>query len=429
MSSFSPSPQPTPTGAESSSAPKAETPVETKPPTQRLRSLDAYRGFTMLFMALNTGRWLDIAKEFPNSQVWAFLYDQLEHRPWGGNTMWDMIQPSFMFMVGVSLPYSAAKRLSLGQPYWRLFLHAVIRSAILIFLGVFLRSQRYLSLNWTLIDVLAQIGLGYTFLFLLWNRPIKVQLGTLVLILVGYWSFFAFWPLPDENFDQASWNISEKTADRTFDGFAAHWNYNANPGAYFDRWFYNQLPRPLDQEGNSIGPYLHDRGGYALLNFVPALGTMILGLLVGGLLRSERSDKAKMLRLILFGAGLIAVGWLLDFSGVCPIVKRIWTPSWVLFSGGFCFWILAAFYTVMDIAGFWRWAFPGIVVGLNPIVLYVLNGTLSAWAVDRIQTVFGRDVYKIFGAVYEPLVAQLAALLLFWLICFWMYRRKFFIRI
>ena len=342
--------------------------------------------------------------------------------------MWDMIQPSFMFMVGVSLPYSAAKRLSLGQPYWRLLLHAITRSAILIGLGIFLRSKNYLTLNYTLIDVLAQIGLGYTFLFLLWNRPLKVQIGALVLILVGYWSLFAFWPLPDENFDAAYWNISEKTEDRAFEGFAAHWNYNANPGAYFDHWFYNQLPRPLDQEGNPV-PNKPNGGGYTVLNFIPALGTMILGLLVGGLLRSDRSDKEKMLRLIAYGAGLVAVGWLLGVTGVCPIVKRIWTPSWVLFSGGFCFWFLAAYYTIIDIAGFWRWAFPGIVVGLNPIVLYVLNALLANWVIDRLQAVFGRDIFQIFGTVYEPLFATLSALLLFWLICFWMYRRKIFIRI
>lgn len=409
------------------SAASSASPVATV--TERLKSLDAYRGFIMLLMALNAYSWIAIAKEFPDNPVWQFLFEQLEHRRWGGCSLWDMIQPSFSFMVGVSLPFSAAKRAAAGQPYWRLLLHAIGRAIILVLLGVFLRSMRYQTINWTFIDTLSQIGLGYVFLFLLWGKPFKLQLATLVLILVGYWSLFAFWPLPDGNYKPEEWGMNERQAAHEYTGFAAHWNFNANPGAYFDRWFYNQLPRPLDAEGKSVGPFKFDGGGYSLLNFIPTLATMILGLMVGNLLRSPRTNKQKLLLMIGIGAALVAAGWLLDFAGVCPIVKKIWTPSWVLFSGGICFGILAVLYAIMDMAGFWRWAFPGIVVGMNPIVLYVLNATLAGWVIDRLRSIFGRDIFQLFGELYEPLFATLAGLFILWLLCYWMYRRRIFIRI
>lgn len=397
--------------------------------SQRLKSLDAYRGFTMLLMALNSYNWIGIAKEFPDNHVWQFLFEQLEHRRWGGCSIWDMIQPSFSFMVGVSLPFSAAKRMAAGQSYGRLFLHAATRAIILVLLGVFLRSRSFQTTNWTFIDTLSQIGLGYIFLFLLWGKPFKLQLGVFVLILVAYWSFFAFWPLPDGTYKPEEWGMNERQAAHNLTGFAAHWNFNANPAAYFDRWFYNQLPRPLDADGNSVGPFKFDGGGYSVLNFIPTLATMILGLMVGNLLFSRRSNKQKLLLMIGIGIALIATGWVLDFTGACPVVKKIWTPSWVLYSGGICFIVLATLYAIMDLAGFWRWAFPGIVVGMNPIVLYVLNAMLAGWVIDRLRCIFGRNVFQLFGPLYEPLFSTLAGLLVLWLICFWMYRRKIFIRI
>jgi heparan-alpha-glucosaminide N-acetyltransferase len=406
---------------------KASSPAPTAlEASQRLKSLDAYRGFTMLLMALSFDR---IAAHFPDGNAWQVIFEQFEHRRWGGWSIWDMIQPSFSFMVGVSLPFSAAKRMAAGQSYRRVFLHAATRAIILVLLGVFLRSRNFQTTNWTFVDTLSQIGLGYIFLFLLWGKPFKLQLGVFVLILVSYWSFFAFWPLPDTTYNPAEWGLNEEQAAHNFTGFAAHWNFNANPAAYFDRWFYNQLPRPINADGVWVGSFMYDGGGYALLNFIPTLATMILGLMVGNTLFSKRSNKQKLLTMIGIGIALIALGWVLDFTGACPIVKKIWTPSWVLFSGGICFIVLATLYAIMDLAGFWRWAYPGIVVGMNPIVLYVLNALLVGWIIDRLQSIFGRNVFKLFGESYEPLFSMLAGLLVLWLICFWMYRRRIFIRI
>src|SRR5207302_1970892 len=113
-------------------------------------------------------------------------------------------------------------------------------------------------------------------------------------------------------------------------GFAAHWDKNTNIAAAFYVWFLNLLPRASRYRGNP--------GGYLTLSFIPTLATMLLGLLAGNLLRDVRHSAGHKI-LILIAAGLIGLGagWLLDYTGVCPNVKRIWTPSWVLFSGGWCF--------------------------------------------------------------------------------------------
>src|SRR5690606_13493412 len=118
---------------------------------------------------------------------------------------------------------------------------------------------------------------------------------------------------------------------------------NSNLAWAFDRWFLNLFPRRR--------PFAYHHGGYATLSFIPTLATMILGLLAGGWLHAGRSQKAKLVRLTLVGAACLCLGLMADHTGVCPSVKRIWTPSWVLVSGGWCFLFLSAFYYVVDLKG------------------------------------------------------------------------------
>ena len=158
----------------------------------RLGSIDAYRGFVMFLMmaeVLNVGR---VARAFPQSGFWQFLAHQTDHVDWTGCSLHDLIQPGFSFLVGVALPYSIASRRAKGQTAWIMTGHAVWRSLVLVFLGIFLRSAgNRPHLNFTFEDTLTQIGLGYTFLFLIGLRPAKFQWGALGLILVGYWAAWA----------------------------------------------------------------------------------------------------------------------------------------------------------------------------------------------------------------------------------------------
>jgi len=390
--------------------------------TERLASVDAYRGLVMFLMMGEVLRFSSVAKALPDSSFWAFLAWHQHHVEWIGCTLHDMIQPSFSFLVGVALPFSLASRSAKGQSSMQLTLHAFWRALVLILLGVFLRSVGKPMLNWTFEDTLSQIGLGYGFLFILGQRSMKVQWGALAVILVGYWAAFALHPLPSAEFAYGTVNVSNewlKTNGLT--GFAAHWSKNSNFAWAFDTWWMNLFPRVKAFEFNG--------GGYATLSFIPTLGTMILGLIAGGVLRSERTawDKVKWFA-IAGGIGLFS-GWLLGALGICPVVKRIWTPSWVLFSGGWGFLFLAGFYALVDIRKRRVPAFPLVVIGMNSIAAYVMAHLFDSFIGKMLKTVFGQDTFKVFGAPYEPFVHGAMTLLMLWLILLWMYRRKLFLKI
>ena len=389
-------------------------------PTARLISLDAYRGFVMLLMisaGLNISR---VATHFPDAPVWQFLAYQTDHAAWRGCTLWDLIQPSFMFIVGVALPYSIAARRGRGDSFGRLFLHALWRSLALVLLGVFLASTGQRQTNWSFVIVLAQIGLAYPFLWLLAWASRRIQWSAFALLIVGYWLYFALYPLPPADFDFAKVGVPQTW--QFFQGFEAHWQKNANAASAFDEWFLNQFPTEK--------PFLFNAGGYLTLNFIPSLATMILGLLAGQrLLQSGRTPREKVVWLMLAGVAALCIGALWDLSGYGPMVKRIWTPSFAIFSAGWALLLLGFFYFVIEIQGRRRWAFPLVVAGMNSIALYCLSMLMKPWFRERLKLHFGRDIFNLLGPTYAPMIEMTAILLILWLISFWMYRRKIFLRI
>jgi predicted acyltransferase len=389
----------------------------------RLASLDVFRGVTMLFMASEILHIPSVARKFPESGVARAVAHYLDHVDWVGCVPWDLIQPAFMFMVGVSLPYSIASRRAKGQAFGRMLAHSVVRAFVLVALGIFLRSQNRPQTYFTFEDVLTQIGLGYVFLFLLaWTRP-RVQLTAAALILAGYWAAFALYPLPPAGFDTTTVGVRADWPHHVT-GFAAHWDKNTNAAARADQWFLNLFPRER--------PFVYNGGGYLTLNFVPSLATMIFGLLAGGVLRSDRRDRDKVRTLAIWGAAAIGAGLALHLTGLCPIVKRIWTPSWTLFSGGWVVLFLAGYYyliDVIDVGGSKRWTYPFLVVGANSIAMYVLVHVATDYVTRSWVIHFGRAPFEIAGAVFAPILLGASTLALFWLILAWMYRHKVFLRI
>lgn len=386
-------------------------------PGGRLASLDAFRGFTMLLMASEGFGIPEVARNFPASRFWQALSYQFDHAAWRGGGLWDMIQPSFSLMVGVSMAFSYAKRRELGQGYIGMIGHAAWRSLVLVLLGVLLRSR------WTFEDTLSQIGLGYFFLFLLWDRPRWLQVGALVAILGAYWAGFAATPLPATGFDPASVGVPpEWAAEHDLTGFAAHWNKNRNPAFDFEVAFLNLFPR--------ADPYAFNGGGYLTLSFIPTLGTMLIGLIAGQFLRGPASPGVKSRNLAIAGVALVAAGVALDLAGVCPIVKRIWTPSWTLYSGGWALLGLASFHAIMDVAGWRKWAWPLTVVGVNSIAMYVMAQFLPGW-IERTITGLGggEGVFRFAGETYAPIVEHLLVLSVLWAFCWLLYRNRLFIRV
>ena len=159
-----------------------------KPEPERLVSLDAYRGLVMLAMVSGGLGLTQVASHFEKSPVWNFIGYQLKHVEWTGCSAWDLIQPSFMFIVGVAMPFSFASRVARGDSRGSILFHVVWRALVLIALGIFLRSNGRSQTNFTFEDVATQIGLGYAFLFLILGRGWRVQLASALVILIGYWA-------------------------------------------------------------------------------------------------------------------------------------------------------------------------------------------------------------------------------------------------
>lgn len=390
-------------------------------PQSRIASVDVYRGFVMLLMMAEVLSFQQVSEAVPESGFWSFLSFHQSHVPWTWLALHDMIQPSFTFLVGVVLPYSIASRKNKGASFGSLMAHTIKRSLILICLGIFLRSIDDTQTYFTFEDTLTQIGLGYTFLVLLGFCSKRVQLIALIIILVGYWLAFALYPLPDNSFDYAAAGVTPDW-EHNLHGFAAHWNKNTNLAWAFDRWFLNLFPRK--------SPFQNNEGGYATLSFIPTLGTMILGLFAGNILQNATPKNQKVRSFVITGICLVAAGILFHVTGINPIVKRIWTPAWTIFSGGICFLFLAFFYGVIDVAGKKKWSFFLMVIGANSIAAYVLSdGGMRSFIYRSLHTHLGQHFDELFGKPYTTVVAGLLTLLLLWLILYWMFKKKIFIKI
>jgi predicted acyltransferase len=535
--------------------------------TSRLVSLDAFRGFIMTMLAASgfgLARFAAIDKssevwQVHNYEFWQKLAFHFDHPAWRSAfdfykvSFWDLIQPAFMFMVGVAMPFSYARRSSQNQSFLRQALHAFIRAVALVLIGVFLQSGGREHTTWEFPNVLCQIGLGYFFAWCLLNFKPLVQGVALIAILIGYWGLFFFNP-PPADYDYASVSASAEEG-QIFEGRFAAWSKNANAAFFFDRWLLPQLttvPDSDSSEGNAAalpqmngdsrivdsqrhklaatklsvikantawkpavvildetvkdsvgtepgatqiptsdapvsvdsttdvssdsvavpeplpietpaadsvaeeamtppptGPgwirrvllrndvsWTPNRGGYATLSFVPSIGTTLLGMLCGQLLLSVSLSHWKKLGILIVAAGIcLGLGILADIT-VCPIVKRIWTPSWVLFSGGYVIGMLALFYLFFDIAPLKFVAFPLVVVGTNSILIYLLGSTIGGWTrTSVIRVHFAGLIEAVFGSKaldpnwYEPITLATDTFVIFWLFLYWLHRQKIYLRL
>ncbi|HWE84225.1 MAG TPA: hypothetical protein VG267_04730 [Terracidiphilus sp.] len=397
---------------------RAETTI-TAPPMVRNVAVDAYRGLVMLLMMGEVLRFADISRAFPASTFWRILAWNQTHVEWAGMSLHDTIQPGFTFLAGVALPYSIRSRKRKGESFAHMLFHTMWRSVLLIALGIFLRSTSGPITYFTFEDTLTQIGLGYTFAFLLTFAKPRWQWIATASILFAYWLAWVLYPAPGANFNYAAVGVPAGW-HHLYSGFASHWNKNSNLGQAFDVWFLNLFPR--------TSPFRFNEGGYLTLSFIPTLGTMLLGV-IGGRWFLESAPKIPLRKMLLAGAALIAVGCLLHFTGICPIVKRIWTPSWTLFSGGVCFLFLTAFSWIIDVKGNRRIAFPLVVVGMNSIAAYMMAHLCEDFIQNSFRIHLRMGVLNAFGPALEPLFMGALTLLAYWLMLHWMYKRKIFIRI
>jgi heparan-alpha-glucosaminide N-acetyltransferase len=383
---------------------------------QRLLSLDAFRGFIMLLMASSGFGLVQVARAHPDSGFWQQVAFQFQHVEWTGCALWDLIQPAFMFMVGMALPFSLLRRRREGQGWVGRFGHALIRAVALVLLGVLLATRSGdVQTNWVFTNVLAQIGLGYVFLWLITALGWEAAVSAICVLLAGTWFWFWQHPLPGPDFDFAA---AGAAAADLLPGSFGHWSRHLNAAADLDRWLLNLFPR--------AEPFVVNSGGYTTLNFIPALATMLMGAVAAELLLRSRSGAARQsLYLLVAGVACLLAGTLLGIVAV-PVVKRIWTPSWVLFSGGWVLMLLAGFHWLVEARGHRRLVFPLVVVGMNSLFIYLMHSLCAGWIAGRLKVHLGG---ALFTGVWGPVAEKCGVLAVLWLLCYWLYRQRAFLRL
>jgi heparan-alpha-glucosaminide N-acetyltransferase len=363
-------------------------PVPAEAPPQRSAqprylALDAYRGFIMMVLVSGGFGLAELAKRRP-----AFLgiANQFDHMSWEWIAFWDLIQPAFMFMVGVAMPFALARRIEQGATQRQLFWHVVARSFRLILMSEILISIGGGKLSFQLINVLAQIGICYFLCYLIMQLRFRWQAVIAGSILIGYWALFVAFPGTEGPFLSKTTNI----------------------GAVIDKFVFGHT----------------NSDDWTTINFLTSTVTTLFGVWTGRLLQSNRSDKEKM-RIIAISAVLcLALGFAIHPWN--PIIKRICTTSFTLYSAGWVLLMLLTFYWFVEVKGYRKWTFPLIVIGANSIFVYAVHQVLQRW-LDRAVGVFTLR-FEWLGD-FAPVAQSCAVLLTMWYLCYWLYRRKIFLKL
>jgi predicted acyltransferase len=362
---------------------------------ERLYSLDALRGFDMFWIMGADAIFHNLAKA-TGSPFWGSIADQLEHPAWNGFHFYDLIFPLFLFMAGVSTPYSIGRQLEQGKTREQLLWRVVKRGLLLVLLGIIYNNGLQLRpvSDIRFGSVLGRIGLGYLFanIIFLYTKE-RAQMIWFWGIIIGYWLLLKFTSAP-----------GFPLGDLTMQG---------NFASYIDR---SILPGKL-----YLG--IHDPEG--LVSTIPAISTALLGILAGNLLKNGTMTSRKK-AVWLAGAGVIflvlAQIWNLDF----PINKNLWSSSFVLQVGGISLLLLSLFYYVIDILGHKKWAFFFKVIGMNSILIY-LSGHFINW--EYTNNGFFKWFGQLIGDPYNIVVMAILLVFVKWLFLYFMYKKKVFLRV
>ncbi len=389
-------------------SPKAATSAGSAASGGRLISLDAYRGFIMVVLVANGFGFVETAKRHPGT-FWSTLAEQFQHAPWLGCTLWDLIMPAFLFMTGMAMAISYARREARGDSLREQIGHAATRALLLVVIGMLLQQQHNLLTN-----VLTQMGFGYLVVFFLLRRRFRLQILATAGILVGYWLLFVAYSPPGPSFDYAAAGI---TQNDVLPGIWAHWSKNVNLGAVIDRWLLNLFPQDV--------PFQYHPGGIVVITFIPSIANMAFGALSGQMLLRRTSNPAK-LRWLVVAAAICLVLALALGATICPMVRRLWTPTYALYTGAWTLGLLAVFYWVVEVLNWRRWTYPFVVVGCNSIAVYLMSILWVRWISHRLRVHLGGDVFNFH---LGPIVEHAAILAILWAICWWMYRNRIFLKL
>jgi len=369
----------------------------------RLYSLDALRGFDMFWIMGADALFQSLSRAAPNSGVLKIIADQLEHPAWNGFHFYDLIFPLFLFMAGVSTPFSVGRELEKGKSRQQLVWRVVKRGLILVLFGLIANNGleiRHLA-DIRFPSVLGRIGLAYMFANIIYLYASEIaQMIWFWALLIGYWLLLKFTSAPGFH-----------PGDLTPEGNFASW---------VDRTI---LPGHLYVSFPDGRPNMHDPEG--LFSTIPAISTGLLGILAGTTLKKTTLTQVKKtLRLATIGIVFIVLAliWNLDF----PINKNLWTSSFVLNVGGISLLLMALFYYVIDVLGHKQWAFFFKVIGMNSILIY-MSGHFINWYYTT--NGFFKWLFQLAGEAWGAVLLALCVLLIKWLFLHFMYKKKIFLRV
>ncbi|WP_020569381.1 acyltransferase family protein [Neolewinella persica] len=367
--------------------------MKTQFPTGRLLSLDAYRGITMFLLLAEAALvYGTITQYFPEESTGAAIMQQFHHHPWNGLRFWDLIQPFFMFIVGVAMPFSLASRERKGATWNQSFQHILRRCFLLLCFGVGLHWVYNGHPVWELWNVLTQLSFTILLTFLIlrwdWKKQLGVALACLVLTEVLY---------------------------RLYDP-AAPFVKDQNFGSWLDMVLMGKI---------------NGGGGWVTVNCLPTAAHTIWGAICGNLLMSSTPEQSKIRWLALAGVTGLVIGYGLDLTGITPIIKRIATSSFTLASGGWAILALGFFYWLVDVQKVQRWTVFFAVVGANSIFIYLFAETIGHQWLTGFGQIFGNGILEPLG-VSEGLANIVSAFItlgMMWYLCYFLYKKRIFFKV
>jgi len=358
---------------------------------ERILSIDFFRGITMFLLIGEFSELFgNLRDPYFSGTIVSFLGTQLDHHPWNGLHFWDLIQPFFMFIVGVAMPFSFTKRWNRGDSWGVTFRHTLQRSFLLLFLGWALYCIGPGRLCLRLTNVLAQLSLTYLVAFLMMRKAVKWQmLVSFGMILLSF-LLYQFWAVPGYN--------QPYIADHNF-------------GTWFDVAILGEM----------------NGGHWVAVNAIPTTAHTIWGVIAGMILMNNWLPKKKVKVLLLAGMVGLIIGYSLD--PWIPIIKRICTPSFVIVSGGWAFIALAISYYVIDVLKFTNGTRFFAIVGMNPLFIYLFAHIGGNELIAKIYKPFVPLFFNWGGKLAIEMATSLLVWFSLWYICYFLYKRKIFIRV
>ncbi|MCX6222671.1 MAG: DUF5009 domain-containing protein [Bacteroidia bacterium] len=353
----------------------------------RVLSIDFFRGFTMFLLVTGiSGIFVELVKAGKGEAIIALIDTQFDHGVWYELYFWDLIQPFFMFIVGVAMPFSMAKRMARGETWKKSFYHALTRSFWLLVLGFMLGAT---DKTYSLTNILPQLSFAYLVAFLLIRKDIKWQLLVSFAMILLSDLLYRYWPV--EGFNQL-------TPDHNF-------------GAWFD----------LATVGH-LNP-----NHWVTFNAIPTSAHVIWGVIVGKLLMKDWSPNKKILTLLITGLTGVIIGYSMD--PFIPVIERISTSSYVIVSGGWALVVMSISYWLVDVMNFRKVPTFFAIFGMNPIFIYIFASLGGGRLLNRMAVPFTSRLFFWSGEIAINMITIIVVAAMFWYITYFLYKRKIFFKL